>query len=1128
MKKTKKVITALLPSLFVFGMVIPLSVTFAPSVDEAGEDTAIYSEEESGVKDYNRPDFVLNAADDDDDDSDEPFVAPNKVELHYYNDGGIGGGDKGSQRAFYIWASGVDGVEISRFENADFYETSSDGKMMTLHVDYANELFAPYAGKSSLMFIIKFEKKSASDLNWGGQSEDMQLSFRTYPPVNGVTEVWTMPSSGGGIAILDSYNKTQVHGIKQAEFTDWKTIHCEVTDNTNKVNWKLYAYDETYYKVKAKKRAEIEKWYLVKEGTGMGSAFDISLKYEAHINVVYNLVSHDPSSDSDPDMAALDKSTTISFENLYYTEKFHKYYENPFVDTEHDYLGMHYTPEATTFRVWSPISANMTVLVYDDGTPTEYSDASHPGNDKAKGYHMSYKSGGIWEVKIEGDLNGKYYCLQVDNTLGTNVTMDPYATSSGISGIRGFIYDKNSSAVTPAGWNDFNVGTLETPQDLSIYEVHVQDFTGDESWGGPEEERGKYNGFVHSGTTLPTDSTIKTGYDHLVELGVNAVQITPTFDHDNDERPLKMKYNWGYNPLNYNIPEGGYSSDPFDGATRVKEFRNLVLQMSKTPAKTRVIMDVVYNHVSSASASNFNKLMPRYYFRYARKDHVYHWIDEHHNPQTSTVSKGTMWDGSGCNNEVATERPMMRKFIVDSLCMWAKDYNIKGFRFDLMGLIDFQTLRKAQTELYKIDQSIYMYGEGWTSGGYHGEGSDEWKDENPLEAWKKEYPDRPESEYAYNYGGFKWQVYNECSKQKVPNGVYLGSFNDTVRNQLRGENNVGGYPGKGLVQGGDVGGKSGYDLAKNVCEGLWGVDVTVNTDSACSGIHSEQTVNYASCHDNWTVFDQLYNTVSDGDVTSVAEATTRAYKIVRESLETHSLIFSSNCPAFIQGGEELLRSKDLKIRSQNPGESWDDYYAFVSEELAELNVKPSDCAYMYGRWISHNSYNTPAHVNAFNWNNKKNVTITYSGYSFTFDVTDWGNDDRISGVKGLTGVFADMIKLHKDMAKKRTDNATSWGDVFYTTTHGHHIDDGKWIWSDSTDTYGMQINETFVYLTLNASGDVPTDLGTYNGSWTCYIKSGMMDDPVYHDSWEGSTHYEWATIKLKEDHSITVYLTDWN
>lgn len=1062
MKKTRKVITALLPSLFVFGMVIPLSVTFVPSVDEAGEDTAIYSEEESSVKDYNRPDFVLNAADDDDDeDSDEPFVAPSKVELHYYNDGGIGGGDKGSQRAFYIWASGVDGVEISRGENAEFYEVSTDNKMMTLHVDYSKPLFAPYAGKSSLMFIIKYEKKSASDLNWGGQSEDMQLSFRTYPPVNGVTEVWTMPSSGGGIAILDSYNKTQVHGVKQAEFTDWKTIHCEVTDNTNKVNWKLYAYDETYYKVKAKKRAEIEKWYLVKEGTGTGSAFDISLKYEAHINVVYNLVSHDPSSDSDPDMAALDKSTTVSFENLYYTDKFHKYYENPFVDTEYDYLGMHYTPEATTFRVWSPISANMTVLVYDDGTPTEYSDASHPGNDKAKGYHMSYKSGGIWEVKIEGDLNGKYYCLQVDNTLGTNVTMDPYATSSGISGIRGFIYDKNSSAVTPTGWKDFNVGTLETPQDLSIYEVHVQDFTGDESWGGPEEERGKYNGFVRSGTTLPSDSTIKTGYDHLNELGVNAVQITPTFDHDNDERPGKMKYNWGYNPLNYNIPEGGYSSDPFDGATRVKEFRNLVLQMSKTTEKTRVIMDVVYNHVSSASASNFNKLMPRYYFRYARKDHVYHWTDEHGNPQTSTVSKGTMWDGSGCNNEVATERPMMRKFIVDSLCMWAKDYKIKGFRFDLMGLIDFQTLRKAQVELYEIDPSIYMYGECWTGSGYdngqgyHGEGSDEWKAENP-------------GVDPTTFGAFRWQVFNECALSTFPEekAIYLGAFNDKTRDAIRGTNNEGGYPGSGMLQKGNITAEYGdHNLAEDVVRGLWGN----NHSDQTWGWIPEQSVTYVSCHDNWTVRDQLYNTLEDGSPASTEN-------LIRASIQAHALTFVSNTPAFIQGGEELFRTKELD---------------FDPNEHPEYNVKPSDCAKLHGHWICHNSYNTPASVNAFKWGNKK--TLTVDGHSVDVSNSGWKVFD----------VFKQLVKVHKDLTKKPGGENT-YDSLMKKTSSGSDVINV--VWNIHESICSMQVNETIIYMNCGHSIDGHGIDPKCGGTWSRLFHYG--DDGTIH---EDSGNY-WITF----------------
>jgi pullulanase len=380
-----------------------------------------------------------------------------------------------------------------------------------------------------------------------------------------------MPAAGGGIAILDSEAKTKVHGIKLATFTDWKTIKCELTDDTSSVNWKLYAFDETYFKIKPKKRADAQKWYLVKSGTANQKTFNIDLKYEAHINLVYSLVSHDPASDADPDMKDLDKTVTVGLEKLYDSAKFKQYYDSYSGD-----LGVTYSKTSTTFNVWSPVSANMTVLLYDSDTSKEYG-----GEDKYTGYHMHYKSGGLWELTIDGDLAGKYYNYQVDNTLGTNVVMDPYATSAGCCGVRGFIYDKATSNpegwdALPLKWDGVSGYDLATPQDLTIYEVHMQDFTGDESWiSNNNIKRGTYNAFVESGTKLTVDGvTVSTGYDHLNELGVGAVQLVPVFDHDNDEYgvfdeqgnpTLQVKYNWGYNPLNYNVVEGGYSSNPHDG-----------------------------------------------------------------------------------------------------------------------------------------------------------------------------------------------------------------------------------------------------------------------------------------------------------------------------------------------------------------------------------------------------------------------------------------------------------------------------------------------------------------------------------------------------------------------------------
>ena len=1009
MKKVKKILMTLLPSFFILGMSLPL-LFGGSKTEDPGLDTAIYDEGLEHAQ-LNRPDIKYGTGDDDDEE--EEVVEVDKVILHYYNEAGGNAG-----RAFYLWVTGEDGVEYN-FDNAsDIMTLNADGTMMTITIDFSTSRFAAFKDKSSLFFIIKFKMISDTNLNWGGQSDDVQLRYADFSSAirkeseKSICEVWTMPAAGGGIAILDSEAKTKVHGIKLAKFEDWKTIKCDLTDNTQKVNWKLYAFDETYYKIKPKKRADAQRWYLVKEGTNeSGSSFNITLPYEAHINLVYSLVSHDPNTDSDPDMKELDKTVTVGFDKLYDSAKFKTYYDSYAGD-----LGMTFhpaegdKPSSATFKVWSPVSANMTVLIYDTDTSKEYG-----GEDKYSGFHMHYTSGGIWELTIDSvvdedptknfDIEGKYYNFQVDNTLGTNVVMDPYATSAGCCGIRGYIYDKEKSNpegwdALPLKWDGVSGYDLETPQDLTIYEVHMQDFTGDESWVSSNTanptKRGTYNAFVESGTKV-AGTQITTGYDHLNELGVGAVQLVPVFDHDNDESTATLKYNWGYNPLNYNIVEGGYSSNPHDGMARVKEFKNLVLQMSKTEAHTRVIMDVVYNHVSSATGSNFHKLMPRYYFRY--------------------TPEGELYDGSGCHNEVASERPMMRKFIVDYLKMWATEYKIKGFRFDLMGLIYFQTMNLAQKELYKIDPDIYLYGEGWSLG-YNGTTG---TTENP------------------NYGTETWHVYNKCNRYLVGNeSVYLGGFNDTFRNAVRGANSAWGqeitYPQSGFVQLGNwKDGNFDGDTLLAIAQGLWGVHKD-------KGHYPEQTINYVSCHDNWTVRDQLLNTLPKADDTHHASLES----ILRGSLQAHALVMASNSAAFFLGGEELLRTKEYNV-----------------DPATVAGVTADSYTELWGHKISHNSYNAPLDVNSFKWGNK--VKVTLDGEEIT--------DEEFH----YTDAFKALIKMHKGLEKKPGING-EYSAFVGTTSKNNAVSNLYWGRGDNDigNAVGFQANETFIFVVAAPYGSGDT------------------------------------------------------
>lgn len=929
----------------------------------------------------------LLRADTNSEEEEEEVIEVDKVILHYYNDDGAC-----PTRAFYVWVPGVDGEEYSSKGDGDIVEYSSDGSLMTITIDFKNDSrFTALDGASSLMYIIKYQMISPSNLNWGGQSEDVELKYEDFAVEGSKTvEVWCTPAAGGGIAQFASEEETKVDGVKLAKFTDWKTISCTLTDGSfgKEVEWTLYAFDENYYKVKAKNRPAIKKNYAVLTGKATTTNFNIDLKYNAHINIVYSIESKCTDSTT-----GLIKTVFCSFENLYGTPRFEKYYTYKGND-----LGVTYSPDQTTFKIWSPVAANITLYLYDSDTS-----ATYDGDDKYKGWHMVYQPGGIWALTLKGDLNGKYYNFNVDTWIGSSVTMDPYATGAGACGVRGLIYDKEQSnpnnwSSLPTKWDGVEGYDIKTPQELTVYEVHIQDFTGDSSWiSNKGNKNGTFNAFVEEGTRL-TDSatgrTVTTGFDHLKELGFNTVQLMPVFDSDNDE-VKNRKYNWGYNPLNYNCVEGMYSSNPHDGMTRIREYKNLVLQCAANGI--RVVMDVVYNHVSSPSASCFNKLMPRYFFRY----------DEN----------GELYDGSGCHNEFKSEATMARKYIVDSVSMWAREYKIKGFRFDLMGLIDTHTMYEVKKALYEIDPDIYLYGEGWTSGGFHGG-----IDHDPAPAELQEFfPLQTQGTFCCN--GLGDQVYSKLWNHG--DECYLGGFNDLGRNAIKGGND-GGWgstthlPGWGFIsQGkGDASANNRVAIEKLIYGAHGNAETTIGANPA-------QTVNYASCHDNWTLRDQLYYCLGDGTNPG------NAYNIKDGVLTVESLIFASNGIAFMLGGEEILRTKDVDLAS-----------------AAEIEDIPADSyEIMYGHRVSHNSYNSPLIVNSFKWNNKFSVKID----GVTMDTYD------------LTSKFASLVSLHKKMPKY------SYGELYEgdhpitsITTKGNYVLSASWA-GDSECAIGIQFDEYFIF-----------------------------------------------------------------
>lgn len=929
-------------------------------------------------------------------------VTPDIVKIHYHNDD-----NACLSRRFYTWVTGVDGIE--RKPTAATW-TGTD---MEITLDYSE--IPEYQGSISIFFIIKVAG------TWAGQSEDTEYKYSTFPMKDEdgkkVTEIWTIPGEGTSIEIYQTEEETQFPKIKTAKFTNFNTIHCVSTvDKNGKAwipdSWELYAYDKSYLNMTEASQKANKRHYLFKSSETSGkptsSEFDIKFNYTAKINIQYVIESIFPGF---PDRV---QKVIVSSEYLYQSERFEQYYTY-----SGDDLGMTYSADSTTFKVWSPISANVILNLYDAGAPK-----SLGGSDIKRTAEMYYSKGGIWELTVKGDLKGKFYTYTVTNANGTVEAIDPYAKACGVNGMRAFVYDKKAAEANPENWDkvpsvwnntEFDISS---PQQLAIYEVHVRDFTIDETWdkdNGNPEKGGTFNAFVKEGTKCNGQTT---GYDHLKELGVNAVQLLPVFDYDNDERPEKNKYNWGYNPLNYNCVEGAYSSDPTDPLVRIREYKNLIMKMANNGNHTRVIMDVVYNHVMSASASCFTKIMPKYYFRYDAD-----W---------------NLLDGSGCNNEVKSDATMMSKYIVDSCLWWAKEYKIKGFRFDLMGLLDSWTMRKVKDTLYAYDPDIYVYGEGWTSGGYHGK-------------YEAEYNADGSVAYIKEGGSETDVVYRSLYPTESSPGL-IGGFNNGGRDSLKGENDRGfsnsPYPNWGFISksSGDVGGASdnvSFMMKGGNCYGI-------------RGANPLQTIAYASCHDNYTLWDQLRYTLApngykghidnkDTPCVPNGDVEPDTYALLNASVTAHGMIFASNSAAFIQGGEEIYRSKTAtaeqleELGLYTPGNEpvaedivrpFSDGTRYVHYSTDPEVVQATSEVWMYGKITSHNSYKSPDLINSFKWDRKSSVN---------------GTD-----VKVYNSMWSSMIKTHINSNKISAIIGDNNPPEFNTWTNGNGST-GVALWNGNTE-----------------------------------------------------------------------------
>ena len=511
------------------------------------------------------------------------------------------------------------------------------------------------------------------------------------------------------------------------------------------------------------------------------------------------------------------KSYTITYDGSAYKVSIPSVYSTDAFEQEYTYtgddLGAVWTASATTFRVWAPTAESVTLRLFESGK--SYVD------DLTEEIEMTPDVNGTWVATKSGDLNGVYYTYSVVTDGKKTEACDPYARTTGVNGVRAMVIDLDET--DPEGWeNDANPHAGESINDAVIYELHIRDLSVDANSG--ITNAGKFLGLTETGTKTP--GGVSTGLDHIKELGVTHIHLLPIYDFGSvDETHTTASFNWGYDPVNYNVPEGSYSTDPFNGEVRVKELKETVKTLHDNGIS--VVMDVVYNHVQDAGNFCFNKIVPGYFSR----------INDN----------GSYSNGSGCGNDTASERAMVRKYIVDSVCYWADEYHIDGFRFDLVGLLDTETINEIVTEVHKNHPDVIFYGEGWTMS---------------TDMTKEGYT-----------------MATQLNSQETPGFAY---FNDTIRDGLKGS--VFDDTDKGYASG-----KTGMEDAIARC--------FLGADTWCAS--PAQTINYASCHDNLTLFDHLQ--------TARPEAG-REDLIKMNNLAAAVYMLSEGVP-FLQAGEEMLRTK---------------------------------------------------------------------------------------------------------------------------------------------------------------------------------------------------------------------------
>ena len=493
-----------------------------------------------------------------------------------------------------------------------------------------------------------------------------------------------------------------------------------------------------------------------------------------------------------------------------------------------------YSPNETTFTLWSPNADSVVLNLYTSGE----------GGEPIRTQHLARRVDGAWETAVVGDLKGLFYTfrvVQADSRWELHENPGIFAVAVGVNGRRGAIVDLKET--NPEGWAEDVRPAMKNASEAIVYEMHHRDFSIHPSSG--IKNRGKFVAMLEQGAVSPEGQA--TGIDHLKELGVTHVQILPSYDYGSidETRLADNKYNWGYDPVNYNVPDGSYSTDPYDPQSRIREFKQMIQALHK--AGFRVILDVVYNHTYDVAQSNFTQTCPDYFYR-LRED-------------------GSLGNASGCGNETASERPMMRQFMLESVRYWVEEYHLDGFRFDLMGIHDIETMKAIRKMLDGIDPTILLYGEGWAA-------------ETPL---------TPEEARP-----MKANIY------KMPG---IGAFSDDLRDGLRGSC----FDDKDEAF---LAGEAGHE--QSIRFGIVGaiahpqVDMErVNYSRQPWAKQPTQMIAYASCHDDMMLTDRLRSSVKPAK----GKGAIKDDELKRLDKLAQTAILTSQGIPFIFAGEEVMRDK---------------------------------------------------------------------------------------------------------------------------------------------------------------------------------------------------------------------------